>query len=129
MKNNNLPLSLQVTTLEQSRRLKELGCERDFESLFVWQRFLGDKWRIEENKWNENLSVYETDNTLYAYNVAELGEMLDWLVGAIQCSIDDLEYRWTVFVNDAIYSCHKTEAEARGALLIYILEKERIKNE
>jgi len=137
----------QVCTLEQSKRLKELGSKQH--SLFAY-------WIKNHNKLSRLKIAEYTDNIFYsihaeegndfnaimgrvdefacAYTVAELGEMLkDW--NNSHQHNDNLMPR---YYNDGIldwWHCDEfqtnlatthTEAQARAAMLIYLLENKLI---
>jgi hypothetical protein len=94
-----MKLENQVTNLELSKRLKELGVKQ--ESLFYWKEYDGRWWLDYCGKpWDEF-----KDRWASAFTVAELGE----IIGAETLSID--------FVQDDI-----TEADASAEVLIHLIE-------
>lgn len=112
-----MTLQEQVCTLEQAKRLKELGCEQH--SFFVWKCVYGD-WRIDPSYVID--PVMFANDSRYAkhraYTVAELGEMLvEQGNNAMPFVAGGLWWRQTKY--------YQTEAQARAALLIHKLEKEK----
>lgn len=123
----------QVCTLEQAKRLKELGITK-----------------ISENNEDESGFYYVNDDSLQfysredgfpsmsckaAFTVAELGIMLGILLEFVHRLTDTYVWYWNTTITDGID--YKHEAEARAALLIYLLEtnvispdevNERLKN-
>src|ERR1700691_6411923 len=134
-----MKLSDQVCSLEQSKRLDELGVKR--ESLFFYQNntYNDGEECIElminecRNNYGENVidnSECENENNQKypAYTVAELGEMLPpWT------SSDKLKnLNWLCITIDKNsednYSASSLkEANARAKLLIYLIENDCIK--
>lgn len=118
-----MKLHEQVCTIDQSKRLKELGVKQD--SIFNWYKanngyelYFGDV---------EDVSKFTT--TFSAFTVAELGEMLP--VNAISWKYDkDGVKLYRCVASDNTYSSgyFDTEAEARAAMLIYLLENGLLKN-
>ena len=120
-----MQLEKQVTSLELSKRIKELGVKQ--ESLFWWHR----SWDNINKKENEpyilfnNYEILESDFS--AFTVAELGELLNEIANRIDCG--DTWYhlagqkKWTVgWGGDMHEELSDTEADARAKLLIYLLE-------
>jgi len=123
-----MELSKQVTSLELSKRLKELGVKQ--ESLFYWRNvnYMGgekiDKWIIEKK------------GDISAFTVAELGEMLpEYVCGKKydigMCIVEILripkgmaEKAPRPFISRFEA---ETEADARAKMLIYLLENNLIK--
>lgn len=134
-----MKLEQQVTSVELSKRLKELGVKQ--ESLFYWSSKIkhentGDGFKRVDDVWNleANGFVYPTgrEHCLSAFTVAELGEMLPdnfcdilnpyWLT----C---EKVGKWEIgYVNahNQIHSAQSfeadTEADARAKTLIYLIE-------
>lgn len=140
-----MKLEQQVCNLEISKRLKELGVKQ--ESLFWWSKWNGTKqisreyslWMIGQQTTDEaNDSTYfcNDENDISAFTVAELGEMLPLK------TFTDEPVSWSTFkqgegewICSAVYRFernHKewitasTEADARGKMLIYLLENNLI---
>jgi hypothetical protein len=122
-----MKLELQVCTLEQAQRLYDLGIEQTgnafnwiFDSGMKWKLFPDGYYNLEE----EGIEVFA------AYTVAELGVMLpygyvtviDEHINGDRCFTnwhyegDDLE------IATGAKDAFGTEAEARAALLIHLLE-------
>jgi hypothetical protein len=148
--NGSVNVESQVCSLELSKRLKELGVKQ--ESLFYYQNqpfndgtndiAIVIKEIISTNNGNSITNTYsvdEFDEPIYsAFTVAELGEMLTdnfatWLDNEKlyrnyffhEIKVNDeylIEYR----INDkpSLSPCtkDKKEADARGKMLIYLLE-------
>ena len=142
-----MPLEQQVTSLELSKRLKELGVKQ--ESYFSWV--------LIETKAYDNVGVHSTEwikekelekyITASAFTVAELGEMLPWRSKRMG-TVNNAELMCTKLVNTATSKrlwCvaywdedkppyigfvvdfkNETEAEARGLMLCYLLENKSI---
>lgn len=129
--NGNVNVESQVSSLELSKRLKELGVKQD--SLVHWMRIPhlmkheilenGDtEVKILEYKFelgNPFAWNVEKEDSWPAFTVADLGEMLPVMVQSYrtfkehwECVYDPLEIG---FVG-------KTEADAREKMLIYLLE-------
>lgn len=127
-----MKLQKQVTSLEISKRFKELGVKQ--ESLFVWYRQQGTReWNIELKSEVEKIPL--PFEIISAFTVAELGEMFhrslpisirtypNWYEGSRSwaCLWKDIkaEQNW-----ETKYSA--TEADARGKMVIYLIEKNLI---
>ena len=107
-----MKLEQQVCSLELAKQLKELEFEQ--ESLFYWTLLPSyisrkDEWIIEYKQ--------EHGDTISAYTVAELGEMLPIKSStnrnfpkAWVCEVKGLDY----------YETGDTEANARSKMLIYL---------
>lgn len=135
-----MKLEQQVTSIQISKKLEELGVKQ--ESLFYWIKdnryrldntdfelsfgtpkgaYSNDKKKIESENW--------LDGEIFsAFTVAELGEMLqEWKNLRLDSTKDS--NGWSIAKNetDRIYA--DTEADARGKMLIYLLEHNLIKND
>ena len=115
-------LKEQVTSLELSKKLKELGVEQN--SIFWWVNYTSGKedWDLKFSK--QRLA----SEFISAFSVAELGEMLqEWKNLRLDSTKDS--NGWSIAKNetDRIYA--DTEADARGKMLIYLLENNLIKND
>jgi len=115
-----MELQKQVTSLEISKRLKELGVKQ--ESLFWWYS-TNNGWMItaEPKKW--------MDEKTSAFTVAELGTILPKGVASRQLKKrgfscwDNLTGQFKVWVSA---KNAETEADARGLMLIHLLENKLI---
>jgi len=140
-----MELSKQVTSLELSRRLKELGFEQ--ESLFYHSANVGGMLSKEQflahdpfnqEKLQDDGFREAVDKTYSAYTVAELGEMLPERI-----KINHEEKSFSIFrekINetwDVAYSTNtdddcglwqqaNTEANARAKMLIYLKENKYV---
>lgn len=121
-----MTLQRQVCTLEQAIRLKELGCEQN--AYFAWKHPLGE-WKI----YRRTETHREEFENISAYTVAELGVMLVCHQGSYGKGYDilteiDVQPRieqgwdWWYSINANVYA-FPTEAQARAALLIHVLER------
>ena len=125
-----MTLDFQVTSLEISKRLKELGVEQ--KSLFWWLESV-----LEMNKGHAELWYGGSPfpkighwSVISALTVAELGEMLPagmWYEKTME------DKRWRCgFIKDLAqpiktgWQFGDTEADARGKMLIYLLENKII---
>lgn len=110
-----MKLEQQVTNLELSKKLKELGVKQ--ESLFYWGNTIGqldqDCWRVYFFKDDDVSMEYVS-----AFTVAELGEMLKWK----SLMIFGLPEHYADFISDTI-----SEADFRAKMLIYLIENNLIK--
>lgn len=140
----------QVITLSQAKRLKELGIRQDA-SHAAWLR---NESHGETEFWCWPVEAQGITNRGYsspakgclegfsAFSVAELGVMLPdkFQYGGEECFVDSVkyckEYKWiagihTVWAHDKPVVAKKyvpadTEAEARAAMLIYLLENKLV---
>ena len=123
-----MKLKQQVTSLELSKKLKELGVEQN--SYFAWVLNNCDANIWDETMWESYDGPNKPEILACAFTVAELGEMLP----LEKCFIDiqgNEEDSWyfhvkddrgfQMFVEDA-----ETEANARAKMLIYLLENKLI---
>ncbi len=109
-----MKLESQVSNLELSKRLKELGVKQ--ESLFWWYD-LGSNYRLQQLDEKERLSQY----AISAFTVAELGELIGWghLSGKNELG------KWECWCKDYSLTAD-TEADARAKMLIYLLEQKLV---
>lgn len=135
----------QVTSLETSKRLKELGVEQD--SLFYWWQPVG--YVATDNHiliYEQQMEIEMLEQSISAFTVAELGELIDarcneWAQGYNDCTCEYtfqygprgagamIEGIGKTFTSD-LYSNsdrdqNNDEAEARGQLLIHMLENDK----
>lgn len=117
----------QVTSLEISKRLKDLGVKQ--ESLFYWSFYDGGNNKDEPGLiFTDESNQGFKEDLISAFTVAELGEMLqEWKNLRLDSTKDS--NGWSIAKNetDRIYA--DTEADARGKMLIYLLEHNLIKND
>lgn len=119
-----IPLEKQVTSLELSMRLKELGVEQD--SLWYWgeRTFANGMDIIDKEKANSSAWI----KICSAFTVAELGEMLP---ARIKTDYGSWNYlliaklknpkEWLIgYYHDEIRG--DTEANARAKMLIWLIE-------
>ena len=138
-----MKLENQVTSLELSKKLKELGVKQ--ESLYVWGSNIDgarispkqkDYLLIGIDRKGEYPNIFQ--HTYFAFTVAELGEMLpdyitDEKLGILQLRIFKLQEDWIVeYINrdaEKRQMFGNTEANARAKCLIYLIENGIIKND
>ena len=120
-----MKLEAQVVSLELAKKLNELGTKQD--CLFVWWKDIDSgQWSIAEKTILAQPFVTEF---YLAFTVAELGELLPGERGTFR---DDQNGKWKIFIHDVITGsvkkviAEKTEANARGQMLIYLLENKLI---
>lgn len=152
-----MKIEQQVCSLELAKRLKELGTPQD--SLYVWQKgyFIMDDsvleetdyWRITSNPKNilraAVVKPYDTalrkleDDSVSAFTVAELGEMLPHRNKKMS-TVNDAWIRiwktpsyWHIDYEDEDTHesvikqiCETNEADARAKMFIYLLENKLI---
>lgn len=119
-----MDLSKQACTLEQSKKLKALGVRYEA-SLSVWHQFQGYKYmlllRVEDDK----------EDTIPGFTLSELGLMLPAMYisgyrkdkcSAICCFYEDAAKPRHIGEVSKWEGKGETEAEARAAMLIYLLE-------
>lgn len=143
-----MTIEQQVTSLELSKRLKELGVKQ--ESLFhwceIWELDLEKKEMVDTGK-REPIQRCQS-NAMYriicsAFTVAELGELLprrDYQTDDNNRDTGDLA-SWVTFKSDGKWHCSltwrytrtnteyitaDTEADARAKMLVYLLENKLI---
>ena len=107
-----MELSKQVTNLELSKKLKELGVKQ--KSYFFWYLFDDGTWDIDP----EVFGKWGIDK-VSAFTVAELGEMLIPMVITYRSAKD---YWECAYDPRGICLTAKTEADARATMLIYLIE-------
>lgn len=121
-----MKLQDQVCTLEQAKRLKELGVIA--ESLFLWQYTHIDTRDGYDHTCNIVSFGYKPQSVnteLYpAFTVAELGVMMNSEYYTVRDGSEMSSFAnwsWYSDANDAGFGPFNTEAQARSALLIHLL--------
>lgn len=127
----------QVSSLELSKKLKELGATQ--KSLFYWQKIDSADVRLRDqssSKWV--ISYYENRyggcETISAFNVAELGNMLPDNIKMIRITYTNVGCQWVLtdqeYQRDTSYTKNyitsSKEADSRAKMLIYMIEKKLI---
>lgn len=132
-----MELSQQVTSLELSKRLKELGVKQ--ESHFYWNNHKIGQWGLQTSKYSHSIA---------AYTVAELGELLPKHLSIGEYGNREFRYliishsdgvvqrlgRWYVYYDlpshvgkDYQYGMEAdNEADSRGLMLAYLKENNLI---
>lgn len=140
-----MELKSQVTSLELSKRLKELGVKQ--ESIFWWsERYLLDnpdqksidvRFMMNPDLNGTAYSYHHEKDLVSAFTVAELGEMLNATHPSVFVSyreIFDKTRLWICISRTDVegmierneYQIATTEADARAKILIYLLENNLI---
>ena len=121
-----MQLEQQLTNLEYSQKLKELGVKQ--ESIWYWTDLPeddGKTWVLQrEGLWNKGLMFS-------AFTVAELGELLrqgmqgSWArgEGGWRCEYEPIK-KYGIWKN--VFINADTEANARAKMLIYLIENNLI---
>ena len=124
----------QVTSLELSKKLKELGVKQ--ESLFYWKTYEPDQFDTVPHPKIINFKEEPgfSENSLYsAFTVAELGMLFADLGSMRRKPLIFSGYIWKskqfscrhFYASDSIKQFDApTEADARAEMLIYLLEKQ-----
>lgn len=114
-----MKLEDQVTSLELSKKLKELGVKQD--SLWYWMT--GHEKLVSKQYFGEE-TMLKKDLLRSAFTVAELGEMLPTPApndgGDIECV--KFEDKWVITWPHGTWIEDKTEANARAKALIWLIE-------
>ena len=112
----------QVVTIEQAKKLKELGVTA--EPLFWYVIDIDPITPLDIiQKWQH--SNFDQCEKYPAYTVAELGVMLPSETFTQRTGSEDSEYdnwEWVDDGNGNANGLYETEAEARASMLIYLLE-------
>lgn len=124
-----MTLEQQVVSLPIAKRLKELGCKQ--ESHFRWMNHGHPAgWEI--------CTANGSSKGIAAYTCSELGEMLpSEITGRFLVSAKANDRSWAVYYEDNVLGAEigdemildqsaATEADARGKMLIYLLEQKLI---
>lgn len=117
-----MKLEDQITSLELSKKLKNLGVEQ--ESLFYWQLFNNGADLTYSGSYEGNSLNQLKATSISAFTVAELGEML---------KLDEIEIRtergvsgdWYLSMEaggGGVQFVANTEVNARAKMLIYLIE-------
>jgi len=156
-----MTLENQVTSLELSKKLKELGVKQ--ESLFWWSKWDGSKYPSREyclwlhgqattDEANDITYFSEDTDDISAFTVAELGEMLPteieleskltgkkekkgmgFLTDDIVEQVNDAygvdKYRLFIIEIGKYQVKEKSEADARAAMIIHLIENKLIDTE
>lgn len=136
----DMTLESQVCSLELAKKLKELGVKQ--KSVFYWTRDSLYGWQLkregelfEGSEWEH----FECDGDVFAFTVAELGEMLPARINGFELRIEKRDLfppgekvgiEWEVAYYELGYEdelrfdkqAADTEADARAKMLIYLIE-------
>lgn len=129
-----MKLEEQVTSLEIAKKLKELGVKQ--ESLFWFERSQGSNgnFRLEQEYPFETFTTSDMKETYSAFTVSELGEMLKLFSASSATFYQKDGGFWDTLIAEDILKDLKesfgaeTEADARGKMLVYLLENNLIDN-
>lgn len=126
----------QVTNLELSKKLKELGVKQ--KSLFYWIQGSDNKWGLNKHIW-EDVSPKNFLNPVSAFLASELGEILPETVrleaglGMLVIFKSGWNKKWKATYQgvamdeqNIIGFTADTEADARAKMLIHLLENKLI---
>lgn len=149
-----MKLQKQVTNKDISKRIKELGVKQD--SLFYYSKLDLKDWEIEQGVEEYSCDYFGgqeyKEEDISAFTVAELGEMLpeqilwkNWDSERDEYLVLSYSKEWSVFRGEPTgsknwvvtlksnkednvhhYIIADTEADARGKMLIYLLENNLI---
>lgn len=131
-----MKLENQVCTLQQAKRLRELGITQ--KSLFYHHPLFGKpvfgETRLNFTKPHRKLVCNDKENSFSAFTVAELGAMLPTGYDTMRCTeIDWVTEEWHGFddlgKDFPDENGYKTEAECRAAMVIRLLENGAINAE
>ena len=117
-----------VITLEQAKKLKELGFKG--QPILHWYEITTYIGKVVPHL--DYTSVYDHSQTISypAYTVGELGEMLRHWVLNIEPYLnqDPIDKSWVIVDSpwELVGNQFPTEAQARGALLIHLIENKLI---
>jgi len=135
-----MKLEQQVTSLELSKKLKELGLKQ--ESLYIWREIMENyKWTRKYKLESLNEHYDTSSRTEYpAYTVAELGEMFNAkdigdfrssFLGAggwfCKCGWSNNSAKKQGLKITENHFIDKTEANARAKTLVYLIENNLLK--
>lgn len=123
-----MELQKQVTSLEISKHLKELGVKQ--ESLFYHEKEVPNyEWHIVMGSTDWEPTQMDNENICSAFTVAELGEMLPVNSTVELCRPNSFGKCVAITFKDTVETHREygdTEADARGSILIYLLENKLI---
>lgn len=129
----------QVTSLELSKRLKELGVKQ--ESLFYWELLPAHESTSGKEEWTLEYGKNHSD-TFSAFTVAELGNLLPYMIQDIEFDEVFLHFRkdedgWNCWYEGQLeggkeYIFHEVfvadnEVDCRAKMLVYLLKNKFIK--
>lgn len=129
-----MKLEHQVTSLEISKRLKELGVK--YESLFDWYDVGNDVYYLGSNTdaannakdYSNSTAIGYEQRIISAFTCAELGEMLPLTINGVYMSIfrekglESWDVAYGTFDKQNIWEQAETLADAMGKMLIYLIE-------
>ena len=108
----------QVCTVDQSKKLIDLGICKDAVNTWIWHTVL-ERFYVSDTTCFEMDIINATEEHYPAFTVAELSLMLDDLEGIV--GFDRESKKWFGEYNDPLFP---TEAQAKAALLMKFLESE-----
>jgi hypothetical protein len=115
-----MKLQSQVCTLEQSKRLKELGI---IQESYLYHYFFDNVPRNLSGQWKLHHEYHKNFEHYSAFTVAELGVMLsttDNIHWSSRIMTDKISYCHVELYNDA-WGAYENEAKGRAELLIHLL--------
>lgn len=134
-----MKLENQVCSLEQAKRLKELGIRQDNEFYWVFDKHVcGEQTKV-TYRWDIGFEDEDFRPNWSAFTVAELGVMLPTHIDEDKVAINMVDYEEGIRLEmehqpGQWYYCYagfkvtfaETEAQSRAALLIHLLESGKI---
>lgn len=134
-----MKLENQVSSLELSKKLKELGVKQ--ESLFYWSGNPGVEYKLHNSDCGHRPETGGNDMFCSAFTSSELGEMLPEVINGGLLSTRRCNEGWYARYEDLnnsivipnnipkpfIGEYHETEANCRAKMLIYLIENGLIK--
>jgi hypothetical protein len=111
----------QVCSLEQAKRLKELGI---IQESYLYHYFFNNVPRNLSGQWKLHHEYHKNFEHYSAFNVAELGVMLSttaWEWASKIMTSDKIPYCHIELYNDA-WGAYENEAKGRAELLIHLLK-------
>lgn len=126
-----MKLEQQVSNLELSKRLKEIGVKQESYFTHVWvMRSTDDTHDVYEIRMGHKPTLMSTEYS--AFTVAELGGLLPKERYWTDCKMNTGRWRCAEYSEDGLAEEGKTsfaadtEADARAKILIYLLENKLI---
>ena len=123
--NKMIPLEKQVTSLELSKRLKELGVKQDSLCHWVQGGHYPDDWSESTLEREKATKKYDKDFMCSAFTVAELGIALPRNIHSYRDTDSKTEF-WVCEQRFKNREFADTEANARAKMRIYLIENKLI---
>ena len=127
-------LEQQVVSLELAKKLKELGVKQ--ESLFWWVNWQAERHPNGPLSWHIENHPHDNCESIAAFTVAELGEMLPPNITSEKCTENPFGAYCSISFDrskklgspgwEVKRSYADTEADARAKMLCYLLENNKL---